>query len=140
MVGEVTLSIVVWRIKFCSPLSAVIRGMRIPEGALLFAMHPAIADRARGVTSEVTSIEAEEFRGYAFGVGRRGCLGQGLTEALMPAAVGALLRNFTLKLYPPQPNVVDALGSSRRSTSVRGELRGQLIRPVGDVAMVWERR
>ena len=104
-------------------------GMRIPEGALLFAMHPAITDAALGRMTPPAAGEAEDFRSYAFGVGRRGCLGQGLTEALMPAAVATLLRSYRL------------VGAGADSTQiVRGELRGQLIRPVGSPNIVWRPR
>ncbi len=48
--------------------------MLIPEGAMLFAMHPAIADEALGRSPP--SLGDDGFSGYAFGVGRRSCLGQ----------------------------------------------------------------
>ena len=102
-------------------------GMRIPEGALLFAMHPAIADVALGrAIAPLPPGEEEEFRSYAFGVGRRGCLGQGLTEALMPAAVATLLRSYRL--------------AGQGADAVQGELRGQLIRPMGNPTIIWQPR
>lgn len=104
----------------------VVDGMRIPEGALLFAMHPAIADEALG--REASEAECAAFKDLAFGVGLRACLGQPLAEALLPAAVGALLRRYHVSME-------DARGGP-----VAGEMRGQLMHPLDPPALLWQRR
>lgn len=104
---------------------AVVDGVQLPAGALLFAMHPALVDSALGRAPPAD----EDFASYAFGVGPRACLGRKLAEALLPAALGALLHRYSIALADPAG-----------SNTVRGELQGQLIRPVDAPALKWEVR
>lgn len=99
---------------------AQIDGMLLPEGAMLFAMHPAISDDALGRSAP----ENEDFGAFAFGVGPRACLGRPLAEALLPAAVGELLRKFRIEVEDP-------------SVELKGELRGQLIHPLDPPPLRW---
>ncbi|CAK9062651.1 Cholesterol side-chain cleavage enzyme [Durusdinium trenchii] len=103
----------------------VVDDMLIPEGALLFAMHPAIVDSALGKTSS----EEEDFSKYAFGLGPRSCLGKPLAEAILPAIVGSILERY--KLQPDNSSSLE---------DVEGEVKGQLIRPKGSPKLRWERR
>lgn len=104
-------------------------GFQIPEGSLLFAMHPAVADEELPRTAQAAD---ENFRSYAFGVGGRSCLGQDLAEALLPAAVGTLLRSYHLSV-PPGPDGSAALKAA-------GEMKGQLMRPAGSPKLLWRKR
>jgi len=102
----------------------VVDGLRLPEGALLFALHPAVVDEALGrVPSEKDGVD---FSDYAFGVGPRACLGQSLAEAVLPAVLGSLLRRYR----------VAGLGPGK----VQGVVKGQLIRPDNPPDIIWERR
>eukprot|EP00930_Biecheleria_cincta_P066708 TRINITY_DN52963_c0_g1_i1.p1 TRINITY_DN52963_c0_g1~~TRINITY_DN52963_c0_g1_i1.p1 ORF type:complete len:464 (-),score=87.78 TRINITY_DN52963_c0_g1_i1:54-1370(-) len=98
---------------------AVVDKYCIPEGALLFAMHPALAGKP--------SAEEDDFSSYAFGVGPRSCLGQALTEAVLPSALTVLLKHYKVSLPEGQ-------------AFPEGEMKGQLIRPKGKAELVWERR
>ncbi|CAJ1390701.1 unnamed protein product [Effrenium voratum] len=89
---------------------AVVDDLLIPEGALLFALHPAVVDMAL----DRSPVE-EDFSKYAFGIGPRSCLGRPLAEAILPAVVGCVLERY--KVSPG----------------------GQLIRP-NAVKMRWEKR
>lgn len=104
-----------------------VEGMRVPEGALLFAMHPALADQARG--HKPTEKDGQEFSEYAFGHGLRSCLGRNLMEAVLPAAVGALLKRYTVRFAELEVG----------QDPLRGEARGQLIHPVG-APLLWSQR
>jgi len=104
---------------------AVVDGFRLPEGSLLFAMHPAVADRALGREPPAE----EDFGEYAFGVGPRACLGRPLAEALLPAAMGEILRRYHLEVEPGDGGA-----------ALRGELRGQLIHPLDPPRLRWRRR
>lgn len=98
-------------------------GVRLPAGALLFAMHPAIVDEALGRKGTTN----DGFSEWAFGLGPRACLGRPFAEAILPAAVGALLRRY---------RVSAPLGGDSK---IPGELRGQLIHPVDAPPLLWER-
>eukprot|EP00434_Breviolum_minutum_P018200 symbB.v1.2.016056.t1/scaffold1125.1/size136522/4 len=98
--------------------------MLIPEGALLFALHPGVVDAALGRKVP----QEEDFSQYAFGVGPRSCLGKPLAEAIFPAVVGAILKRYELSF--------EGVGS----TDVQGEVKGQLIRPKDAPKLRWMRR
>lgn len=103
---------------------AVVEDMLIPEGALLFAMHPAVVDDALG---RMQAAPEDDFQSYAFGVGPRSCLGKPVAEAILPAVLGAILQRYEL-------------GGGAELKDVEGEVKGQLIRPKASPKMRWQRR
>jgi len=102
----------------------VVDGLVLPEGALLFALHPAIVDEALQHTPN--DQDEVDFSEYAFGWGPRKCLGQPLAEALLPVVLASLLRRYHIA----------GLGQGK----VSGVLKGQLIRPDNPPGIKWERR
>jgi len=98
--------------------------MLLPKGALVFAMHPAIVDEALGREPP----DNDDFSSYVFGVGPRACMGKQISEALLPAVVGAILRRYRV-----EPS--DSAWYAKRL----GEQRGQLNYPVNPPSLVWKR-
>jgi cytochrome P450 len=99
--------------------------MLLPKGALVFAMHPAIVDEALGREPP----DHDDFSSYVFGVGPRACLGKQISEALLPAVVGAILRRYRVE-------PADSAWYAKRL----GEQRGQLNYPVNPPLLCWKRR
>merc|ERR1712118_652963 len=67
--------------------------------------------------------------GYVFGVGPRACMGKQISEALLPAVVGAILRRYRVE-------PADSAWYAKRM----GEQRGQLNYPVNPPLLCWKRR
>jgi len=99
--------------------------MLLPKGALVFAMHPAIVDEALGREPP----DNDDFSSYVFGVGPRACMGKQISEALLPAVVGAILRRYRVE-------PADSAWYAKRL----GEQRGQLNYPVNPPLLCWKRR
>jgi len=104
---------------------AVVDGLVLPEGALLFALHPAIVDEAVQRAPE-DQEDADNFSEYAFGLGPRKCLGQPLAEALLPVVLASILRRYRIAGLGPG--------------EVSGVLQGQLIRPDNPPDIRWVKR
>merc|ERR1719316_1758386 len=99
--------------------------MLLPKGALVFAMHPALVDEALGREPP----DNDDFSSYVFGAGPRACLGKQISEALLPAVVGAILRRYRVE-------PADSAWYAKRL----GEKRGQLNYPVNPPLLCWKRR
>eukprot|EP00439_Symbiodinium_sp_Y106_P045416 s280_g5.t1 len=102
-------------------------GLEIPEGALLFALHPALVDRAL----EREPGPEEDFSQYAFGVGPRSCLGRPLAEAILPAVLGAILKRYEIAVPPEH--------KGEYKEALQGKMMGQLIRPSSSPRLAWLR-
>mmetsp|Transcript_177 Transcript_177/g.536 ORF Transcript_177/g.536 Transcript_177/m.536 type:complete len:466 (-) Transcript_177:56-1453(-) len=111
----------------CVLTETVVDGICLPEGAMLFAMHPAIADSALRRSPADSPASGEEFASYAFGVGPRKCIGRELVETVLVGAVGEVLKRYRVTLKG-SPGVVHP------------KMAGMFCIPADPPMMTWEHR
>ena len=109
------------------------RGLKVPEGSLVFAMHPGVGrvGKLPSLRQSSTDEQGEERALRMFGVGSRSCTAAQTSLAFMCSALAALISRYEIS--------VSEIDGTNEERLLRYMSDGSLLVPEVEVPLVFRR-
>uniref|UniRef100_A0A0G4H028 Cytochrome P450 n=1 Tax=Chromera velia CCMP2878 TaxID=1169474 RepID=A0A0G4H028_9ALVE len=115
--------------------------VKIPKGAMLFAMHPTVVD---GAGCKYGEVAEDDYGRVAFGSGLRSCVGKSVVDTLLPLMVKEFLQHYSVSLSVgrdwEKANEWRRWFDERDPGKVKTKQRGMLLAPYKTPELVFSSR